>query len=106
MTALESQLEHQLIDKLDGLKYTYRPDIRDRPALEANFRKHFEFPNRVTLTDGEFKRLLDEIVTTDVFAAATRLSPFASAEKEGDRFYTQRSTVYSPFGAVNSVANL
>ena len=45
-------------------------DIRDRAALEKNFREKFESLNRVQLTDGEFQRLLDEIVTPDVFFIA------------------------------------
>lgn len=43
------------------------PDIRDRAALETNFRQHFEALNRVRLTDAEFARLLDGIVTADIF---------------------------------------
>ena len=70
MTTAEQQLENQFIEKLQGLKYEYRPDIRDRAALERNFREKFEALNRVSLTDSEFRRLLDEIVTPDVFAAA------------------------------------
>jgi type I restriction enzyme R subunit len=70
---VEKELEQTLIKKLTDLKYTYRQDIRDRAALESNFRKHFEELNRVRLTDGEFKRLLDEIITPDVFTAATML---------------------------------
>ncbi len=66
----EHEIEQTLIAKLEGLKYTYRPDIRDRAALEQNFRERFEALNRVRLTDAEFQRLLDEIVTADVFAAA------------------------------------
>ncbi|MFA5203230.1 MAG: type I restriction endonuclease subunit R, partial [Lentisphaeria bacterium] len=46
------------------------PDIRDRAALESNFRQKFETLNRVRLTDGEFHRLLDELITPDVFTAA------------------------------------
>lgn len=69
----EQQIEHALIDKLGDLKYIYRPDIRDRAALEQNFRQHFEALNRVHLTDSEFARLLDGIVTPDVFAAAKHL---------------------------------
>lgn len=69
----EQELEQALIGKLTDLKYTYRPDIRDRAALESNFRDHFQSLNRVQLTDGEFKRLLDEIITPDVFSAATLL---------------------------------
>ena len=55
----ESKIEQGLIDKLIDLKYTYRPDIRDRASL-----------NMVSLTDAEFARLRDGIVTSDVFTAA------------------------------------
>ena len=73
MTTAESQIEHDLIKKLDDLKYTCRPDIRDREALEKNFRGKFEALNRVKLTDSEFSRLRDEIVNADVFATARHL---------------------------------
>jgi type I restriction enzyme, R subunit len=66
----ERDLEEALVTKLRDLKYEYRPDIRDRATLEANFREKFEALNRVSLTDGEYQRLLDEIVTPDVFTAA------------------------------------
>ncbi|ADQ80098.1 type I site-specific deoxyribonuclease, HsdR family [Paludibacter propionicigenes WB4] len=69
----ENEIELGLIEKLKDLKYTYRPDIRDRDALELNFRQKFEALNRVHLTDAEFKRLLDEIVSPDVFASSKRL---------------------------------
>jgi type I restriction enzyme R subunit len=69
----ENEIEIGLIEKLKDLKYTYRPDIRDRDALEQNFRQKFEALNRVHLTDAEFKRLLDEIVSPDVFASSKRL---------------------------------
>ncbi|MDZ4692248.1 type I restriction endonuclease subunit R [Terricaulis sp.] len=69
----ERQLEDWLISKLVDLKYEYRRDIRDRAALEQNFRTKFEELNRVRLTDSEFARLLDDIVTPDVFTAASRL---------------------------------
>jgi type I restriction enzyme R subunit len=69
----EDTIEYGVIGTLQGLKYTYRPDIRDRAALEKNFRDKFEALNRVRLTDSEFARLLDEIVTADVFTAAKTL---------------------------------
>lgn len=69
----EQKIEQGFIDKLVDLKYTYRPDITDRTSLEHNFREKFEALNRVRLTDGEFARLLDELVTPDVFAAARTL---------------------------------
>ena len=78
----EQQIEQALIDKLGELKYTYRPDIRDRAALEANFRQHFEALNRVHLTDSEFARLLDSIVTPDVFTAAKHLREKNSFERD------------------------
>ncbi|MCP9321007.1 type I restriction endonuclease subunit R [Acetobacter persici] len=66
----ERDLEEALVAKLESLKYEYRPDIRDRVSLESNFRAKFEALNRVNLTDAEFQRLLDEIVTPDVYMAA------------------------------------
>ena len=61
------------LNKLIDLKYTYRDDIRDRNALERNFRTKFEALNRVHLTDSEFDRLLEEIIDADVFASSKRL---------------------------------
>ncbi|NLE81589.1 MAG: type I restriction endonuclease subunit R, partial [Rhodococcus sp.] len=69
----EQDIESEFIEKLVELKYTYRPDIRDRAALERNFRQKFEALNRVTLTDAEFSRLLDELISADVFRNAVRL---------------------------------
>ena len=69
----ERQIEESLIEKLKSLKYEYRPDIRDRAALEKNFRQKFEALNRVSLTEAEFNRLLEQITTADVFAAAKTL---------------------------------
>ena len=73
MITRERDLEESLVKKLRDLNYECRPDIHDRATLEANFRKQFEALNRVTLTDGEFERLLDEIVTPDVYEAARSL---------------------------------
>lgn len=82
MTSAERQLEDALIAKLSDLKYVHRDDIRDRAALEANFRQHFETLNRVKLTDGEFERLLDEIVTPDVFTASRTLREINSFTRD------------------------
>ncbi len=73
MTTKESKIEQDLIDKLTDLKYTYREDIRDKATLEQNFREKFEALNRVNLTDAEFARLRDEIITADVFTASQAL---------------------------------
>jgi len=78
----EGDLEEAFIERLRRLKYTVRPDIRDRGALETNFRQKFEELNRVHLTDGEFARLLDEIVTPDVFTAARTLRAINSFTRD------------------------
>jgi len=69
----ESTIEQELIEKLGDLKYTLRRDIHDRATLERNFREKFEALNHVRLTDAEFRRLLEEVVTPDVFTAAQTL---------------------------------
>jgi type I restriction enzyme R subunit len=69
----EAEIENLLIEKLQDLKYTYRKDIKDRLSLERNFREKFQALNGVELTDNEFKRLLDDIVSPDVFACSKRL---------------------------------
>lgn len=66
----EQEIETCLLERLKELKYSYRSDTNNRSALENNFRAKFEDLNHVKLTDGEFARLLDEIITPDVFAAA------------------------------------
>ena len=78
----EQQIEDSFIKKLEDLKYTYRENIRDKASLEQNFRIKFEALNRVTLTDAEFHRLRDEIVTADVFTAAKTLREQHYFERE------------------------
>ncbi|GEN26094.1 DEAD/DEAH box helicase [Halomonas cupida] len=82
MTLKESQIEQNLISKLEELKYTYRPDIRDKVALERNFREKFEALNRVRLTDAEFSRLRDGIINADVFQAAKTLREYGYFQRE------------------------
>ena len=60
----EDTIEYGFIGKLQSLKYEYREDICDRAALEKNFREKFEALNRVKVTEAEFARLLDEIVSS------------------------------------------
>lgn len=69
----EFQIEEQLIEQLIELKYTHRPDIKDRKSLEQNFKEKFEALNRVRLTDSEFLRLREKITEPDVFAASKLL---------------------------------
>jgi len=82
MTTKENQIEQSLINKLTDLKYTYRPEIRDRESLEQNFREKFQTLNKVNLTDSEFARLRDEIVNADVFAAAKHLREINTFQRE------------------------
>jgi type I site-specific restriction-modification system R (restriction) subunit len=58
----EQDIEAAFIEKLLSLKYTHRPDIRDRAALERNFRQKFEtFTQRLEpLRDKRFVFIFDE----------------------------------------------
>lgn len=78
----EAEIEQDLTLNLAGLNYSHREDLRDRDALELNFRQKFESLNRVRLTDNEFERLLGEIVTPDVFANAERLRNWNTFARE------------------------
>ncbi|WP_286744882.1 type I restriction endonuclease subunit R [Roseivirga sp. UBA1976] len=78
----ESQIETHLIEQLQGLKYTYRPDITDRKSLEQNFKTKFEALNRVRLSEGEFLRLREEIIEPDVFKASKKLREQQYFERE------------------------
>jgi len=78
----EAELENDLIIRLQELGYTYRSDICDRSALEKNFREKFENLNRVRLTDSEFHRVLENIVTSDVYTSAQTLRNINSFERD------------------------
>ncbi|MBS4068851.1 MAG: type I restriction endonuclease subunit R [Sulfurimonas sp.] len=66
----ENKIEQDFIEKLQDLKYIYRPDIRDKDSLDQNFRQKFQELNYVNLSDAEFARLLDSIITGDVYGSA------------------------------------
>jgi type I restriction enzyme, R subunit len=78
----EQEIEKELIQKLMNLKYVYREDICDRISLEANFRAKFNELNRVHLTDNEFTRLLDAIITPDTYQAAKLLRERNTFERD------------------------
>ncbi|MFZ4387069.1 MAG: type I restriction endonuclease, partial [Chthoniobacterales bacterium] len=78
----EGDIEVLFIEKLRSLKYEHREDIHDRATLEKNFREKFEALNRVSLTDAEFARLLDEIITPDVFTASKTLRSINSFTRD------------------------
>jgi type I restriction enzyme R subunit len=65
----EEHIEYGFIGKLQDLKYEYRTDIRDRAAL-----------NRANLSDGEFKRLLEDIVTLKTHKKGLMQQLFPEAE--------------------------
>jgi type I restriction enzyme R subunit len=69
----ENDIEKALLEKMVNLKYIHRKDIRDKSALERNFREKFEALNKVSLSDKEFDLLLNSIVSSDVFACSERL---------------------------------
>lgn len=80
----ENQIEMAFIQKLQDLKYIYRKDIRDRASLEANFREHFERLNCVKLSDSEFARLRETIITPEVFVAAKTLREINTFKRDDD----------------------
>lgn len=69
----ENTIENEFISKLESLKYTYRKDIRTIEALNTNFREKFEALNKVNLSDSEFDRLLEMIISPDVYLNAQHL---------------------------------
>ena len=80
----EQQIENSFIEKLVSLGYVYRSDIKDRNNLENNFKEHFQRLNRVKLSDAEFARLRDEIITSDVFEAAKTLREMNTFKRDDD----------------------
>ena len=78
----ENNIEQNFINKLIEQKYTYRPDIRTRDALNQNFREKFQELNFVNLSDAEFSRVLDQIITSDVFTASKRLREYNTFERD------------------------
>ncbi len=78
----EGDIEDDFIQTLVRLKYTHRPDIHDRAELESNFREKFQQLNAVTLSDSEFARLLDTIITPDVFKSAQTLRNINDFERD------------------------
>ena len=78
----EADIEYGFVGKLTDLEYTNRSDIRNRKALEQNFRLKFEALNRVQLSDAEFARLRDEIINPDVFIASKTLRQRNTFQRE------------------------
>lgn len=69
-TFREAEIEKRFIEQLVGLGYKYRRDIKDKHSLETNFKKHFNRLNYVNLTESEFERLKNKIISDDVFSSS------------------------------------
>lgn len=80
----EHQIENSFIEKLVSLGYVHRTDIKDRNDLEQNFKQHFQRLNRVRLSDIEFTRLKEEIITADVFEASKSLRETNTFKRDDD----------------------
>lgn len=80
----EKQIEHSFIEKLKELKYTYREDIKNKTALEENFKIHFQNLNQVKLSNAEFIRLKEDIITPDTYAAAKILRETNTLNRDDD----------------------
>ena len=78
----EKNIEDEFVQKLVDLKYIFRTDITSLDALEKNFRERFDELNQVKLTDKEFGRLLEQIVSRDVFTSAGTLRNRTYFERE------------------------
>ena len=80
----EAQIETSFIAQLEDLKYTYRDDIKDKASLDANFKYHFEQLNSVKLSDSEFTRLKESIISADVFTSAKTLREVNTFKRDDD----------------------
>lgn len=68
-TQTEEQLENALIKQLERLGWA-RVALPDEDALIANLKSQLEKHNKVTLSDGEFKQILNKISRGNIFEKA------------------------------------
>ncbi len=68
-TQTEQQLEYALIDQLQTLGWD-RVSIPDEDALIANLKTQLEIHNKTTLSDYEFKQILNKISRGNIFEKA------------------------------------
>ena len=72
MVTTESHIEKDLIQKLEELKYTYRSEIRDRAALETDFRQKFhQLTVNLEKLSAELKAKLAKITQTFIQTTKT-----------------------------------
>ena len=71
-TQTEAQLENDLIDRLVARGWS-RVAVADEAAMLANLKAQLEAHNNVTLTGGEFERVLNHLDKGNVFERAKTL---------------------------------
>ena len=72
MVQSEAQLEESLITQLTGLGYE-RVAVLDAAALEQNLKRQLEAHNKLTLSNGEFQKVLNYLNKGNVFERAKTL---------------------------------
>ncbi len=79
---IEHDIEMDFIHKLEGQQYVYRDDLSTDKDRNNNFRAKFNALNKVELTDNEFNRLLEQLISSDVFRNAKLLRARTDFERE------------------------
>ena len=80
-TQSEQILEKGLIETLVKMNYK-RVQIDDEAALIANFRNQLDIHNKITLSDGEFSRVMNHLESGSIFDKAEKLRNRFSLERE------------------------
>ena len=85
----EAVLEYNLIKQLKKLKYE-SVEIKDDKALEQNLKSQIEKHNNITLSDSEFKRVLNHLSKGSVFEKAKILRDrYALSRDDGTTAYLE-----------------
>lgn len=88
-TQTEAQLENDLIDRLEARGWG-RVAIADEAAMLANLKAQIEAHNNVTLTNGEFERVLNHLDKGNVFERAKTLRDrYDLTREDGTRLYIE-----------------
>ena len=89
MSQAEAELEKNLITRLTGLGYE-PVTIRDGAELLANLKRQLEKHNRVTLSNAEFDKVLNQLDKGNVFDRAKTLRDrFQLTRDDGSSLYVQ-----------------
>lgn len=71
-TQTEQQLENALIAQLETLGWT-RVSIKDEADLVANLQRQLEIHNKITLSEAEFRQVLNKLARGNIFEKAKTL---------------------------------